>query len=50
MISLEEVENELSAIYQWFAKEAPGVVVREEGHLADLWAIADAYYDLEGQS
>lgn len=40
-MSLEEVENEISNVYHWFAQEAPGVVVREEGILAELWAVAD---------
>lgn len=40
-MTLEEVEDEISSIYHWFAQEAPGVVVREEGLLAELWAVAD---------
>lgn len=47
-MDIESVEREIAATYIWFAKEAPGVIVREEGHLADLWAVADAYYALEG--
>lgn len=39
---LEEAENEIASIYRWFAEEAPGVVVQEEGHLAQLWAFVDA--------
>lgn len=49
MRTLEETESEISGIYRWFAAEAPGVVVREEGHLAQLWAVADAYYEKEEQ-
>ena len=49
MRSLEETENEIAGIYCWFAREAPGVVVREEGHLAALWALADSYYEKEEQ-
>lgn len=45
--TLEQPEKEIQSIYQWFAREAPGVAVREEGHLADLWSIADYYYALE---
>lgn len=41
-MKLEEAENEISSIYRWFAQEAPGVAVREEGHLAQLWAFVDA--------
>lgn len=48
MMGLDEVENEIASIYRWFAHEAPGVTVREEGHLAQLWSIADAYYAEEG--
>lgn len=46
-MTLEEVEAEIYSIYRWFAKEAPGVTVREEGHLAALWSLADYYYALE---
>ena len=38
---LNELHEEVAAIYRWFAKEAPGVHVREEGHLAQLWALID---------
>lgn len=48
--TLETAENEIHGIYQWFAKEAPGVTVREEGHLASLWNIADAFYETEKES
>lgn len=47
MRTLEETENEIAGIYRWFATEAPGVTVREEGHLAALWAVADDYYAKE---
>lgn len=48
MISLEEAENELYGVYQWFAKNAPhGTVVQETGHVADLWAIIDRYLESE---
>lgn len=40
MNNITEIENEISAIYHWYAKEAPGVVVQEVGHLANLWALA----------
>ena len=36
-----ELHEEVAAIYRWFAKEAPGVKVREEGRLASLWALID---------
>lgn len=47
MMDLDAVEREIYDQYQWFAREAPGVRVQESGHLADLWAVADAYYALE---
>lgn len=47
MKSLNEVENEIAGIYRWFSQEAPGVSVREEGHLAQLWAVADRLIELE---
>lgn len=50
MRDLHSVETEISGIYKWFAKEAPGVTVQEEGHLAQLWALADAYYLQGGES
>lgn len=40
--TLETAENEIASIYRWFAHEAPGVTVKEEGHLAQLWAFVDA--------
>lgn len=46
-MSLTQVENEIHSIYRWFAQEAPGVTVQEEGHLAQLWALADDYYAKE---
>lgn len=45
--TLEQAENEIKSIYTWFSQQAPGVIVREEGHLADLWSICDYYYSLE---
>lgn len=47
MRPLSEIENEIAGIYRWFAKEAPGVVVREEGTLERLWAVADTLYAQE---
>lgn len=40
MNNITEIETEISAIYRWYAKEAPGVIVQEVGHLANLWALA----------
>lgn len=40
-MGLAEVEEEIYHTYQWFAKEAPGVVVQEEGRLAQLWSAFD---------
>lgn len=42
--TLEQAENEIRATYEFFAREAPGVPVQEQGHLANLWAIVDAKY------
>lgn len=39
---LEEVEKEIKAVYEWFAREAPGVTVQEHGRLADLWREFDS--------
>lgn len=40
-LTLEEVEQAIYAHYQFFAREAPGVVVQETGHLANLWSVFD---------
>lgn len=45
MNNITEIENEISAIYKWYAKEAPGVTVQEVGRLANLWALADWHYE-----
>lgn len=45
MMNLEEVEREIAGIYVWFSENAPGVQVQEIGHLSDLWAVADSYYE-----
>ncbi len=37
----EELEQEIYSVYQWFASEAPGVVVKEEGQLRSLWSEFD---------
>lgn len=47
MMSIEEVENDIYAHYRWFAEKAPGVVVREEGRLAQLWAAFDRLVKFE---
>lgn len=46
-MAIEDVEAEIYNHYQWFAKEAPGVVVQEEGRLAQLWAAFDRLVRLE---
>jgi len=43
-MNLEEVQSEIKATYEFFSREAPGVVVQEIGTLAQLWALADAKY------
>ena len=40
-MTLEQVEQAIHDYYFWFFKTAPGVVVREEGRLAQLWSLAD---------
>ncbi len=45
---LEEVEKEIKAVYEWFAREAPGVQVQEHGRLADLWREFDSQVYEEG--
>ena len=40
-LTLAEVEQAIYEHYQFFAREAPGVVVQEVGHLANLWAMFD---------
>lgn len=42
--TLEQAENEIRATYEFFARESPGTVVQEVGHLSNLWAIVDAKY------
>lgn len=46
-MSLTEVEKSIYDHYRFFAIKAPGVPVQETGHLARLWAVADAYYRAE---
>ena len=38
-LTLEDVEQAIYEYYQFFAREAPGVVVQEVGHLANLWSV-----------
>lgn len=49
-LTLEEVEQAIYEHYQFFAREAPGVWPREEGHLANLWAVADEMYRDGGEN
>lgn len=46
-MSLEEVERDIYDTYRWFSEVAPGVVVREEGRLAQLWAAFDRLVKFE---
>jgi len=39
--TLDEVHEEIKSIYYWWAIQAPGVTPLEEGHLGDLWSLAD---------
>lgn len=40
-MTLESAEGEIYDIYQWMAREAPGIVVQEQGRLRELWAFVD---------
>lgn len=46
-LSLEEAEQRIYAIYQFFAREAPGVTPQLQGELLNLWNIV---WDFEGTS
>ena len=39
--TLNELHGEIKAIYEWYAKEAPGVTPQEVGRLGDLWQTVD---------
>lgn len=41
MTSIEKTEQEINAIYKWWAIQAPGVTPQETGHLAALWSEFD---------
>lgn len=43
MLTLEDAEQKIYDHYQWFAREAPGVPVQEQGILARWWAVVDAH-------
>lgn len=48
--TLEEIENAISSVYQEAAVRAPGVTMNHEAEpLRGLWAMADAYYEKEGE-
>ena len=42
-MTLEEVEQEIANHYRFFHITAPGVRLREEGRLAQLWRYVDFY-------
>lgn len=46
-MTVEEAEQEVYGIYQWFHREAPGTRVVEQGRLAQLWAYLDLCYEEE---
>lgn len=46
--TLDEAHEQISAIYKWFAQQAPGVTPQETGELRSLWAIADQLHEEEG--
>jgi negative regulator of replication initiation len=43
-VKIGEIEREIRDTYWWFYEQNPGVVVREMGQLARLWALADRAY------
>lgn len=45
--NLDTVHDEIRGMYLWWSEQAPGVTPLEEGHLADLWAIADRLHEEE---
>jgi len=44
-MTLEEAEQEIYAIYHYFAREAPGVTPVEHGRLANLWRFVDLHLE-----
>lgn len=41
-LTLEEIEDRISEIYHWFAREAPGVKPNPHaGELGNLWKLFD---------
>lgn len=38
------LEDKLAFMYTWFASRVPGVKVREEGVIAEVWAELDFLY------
>lgn len=44
-LTLEEIEDRISEIYHWFAREAPGVTPQEDGELGNLWKLFDDEVD-----
>lgn len=47
-LTLEEIEQRISGIYRWFAREAPGVTPKEEGELGVLWSLVYDRVDDDG--
>lgn len=45
--TLDEVENEIASVYQWFHKENPHVKPQETGQLGALWALFDLLIEEE---
>lgn len=41
-LTLDSALEEIKTHYEFFAHHAPGVIVQEEGTLAQLWAFVDA--------
>ena len=49
-LTLDEVHNDIAAIYRWWAVKAPGVTPVEAGELGALWALADILHEEEAEA
>ena len=49
-MTLDEVHEDIAAIYKWWAVKAPGVTPRESNELGALWALADILHEEEAEA
>jgi hypothetical protein len=49
-VTIEDIEQSIKRTYEFFAEAAPGVVVQEQGRLAQLWALADRAYAKDAET